>query len=379
MASSYTTSLKIQQIGSGEQSGVWGSTTNTNWNLIEQAVAGVTSITMANSNYTLTSLNGVSDEARNMVIVASGTNSAVWQIVAPLVKKFYIVNNNTSGGYAITIGGATGSIVSIPNGVVGQVYCDGTNFFSAQTGSAGNFYVNGTLTVGGILDTGTLSATTITAATQFTGPGTGLTGTAAALNIGGTAATATTATTANAINTANAYQGTRFTGTGGTYVNTNPLTAAHVSSGSFGGMFGLIDGAYGINLYSNSGTLNFALGSNTATSSKATLDTNGNFTAVGNVTAYSDERLKKNWSNLESNFIERLAQVKNGTYDRIDSNIRQVGVSAQSLNDLMPEAVITDPDGTLSVAYGNAALAAVIELAKEVVILRAEIKQLKGE
>jgi hypothetical protein len=157
MASSYTTSLKIQQIGAGEQSGIWGSTTNTNWNLIEQAVTGVAQITMANSNYTLSSLNGVSDEARCMVIVASGTNSAVWQIVAPLVKKFYIVNNNTTGGYAVTIGGATGSIVSIPNGTVGQVYCDGTNFFSAQTGSAGNFNVNGTLTAGAINDTGALT------------------------------------------------------------------------------------------------------------------------------------------------------------------------------------------------------------------------------
>jgi hypothetical protein len=174
MASSYTTSLKIQQIGNGEQSGIWGSTTNTNWNLIEQAVTGVAQITMANSNYTLTSLNGVSDEARCMVIVASGTNSAVWQIVAPLVKKFYIVNNNTTGGYAITIGGATGSIVSVPNGVVGQVYCDGTNFFSAQTGSAGNFYVNGTLTAGGIADTGALSTATLTVsgASTFTGTAT---------------------------------------------------------------------------------------------------------------------------------------------------------------------------------------------------------------
>jgi hypothetical protein len=162
MASSYTTSLKIQQIGAGEQSGIWGSTTNTNWNLIEQAVTGVVSITMANSNYTLSSLNGVSDEARNMVIVASGTNSAVWQIVAPLVKKFYIVNNLTSGGYAVTIGGATGSIVSIPTNTVGQVYCDGTNFFSAQTGSAGNFYVNGTLTAGAITDTGAFTTATQT-------------------------------------------------------------------------------------------------------------------------------------------------------------------------------------------------------------------------
>jgi hypothetical protein len=162
MASSYTTSLKIQQIGAGEQSGIWGSTTNTNWNLIEQAVTGVAQITMANSNYTLSSLNGVSDEARCMVIVAGGTNSAIWQIVAPLVKKFYIVNNSTAGGFAVTIGGATGSIVSIPNGTVGQVYCDGTNFFSAQTGSAGNFNVNGTLTAGSINNAGALTTATQT-------------------------------------------------------------------------------------------------------------------------------------------------------------------------------------------------------------------------
>ena len=163
MASSYSTSLKIQEIGSGEQSGVWGASTNTNWELIEQAVAGVQTITMANSNYTLSNLNGVSDEARNMVLVIQGTNSAVYQIIAPLVPKFYVVSNQTSGGFAVTIGGGTGAVVSIPNGTVGQVYCDGTAFFSAQTGSAGNFYVNGTLTAGGIADTGSLSTATLTA------------------------------------------------------------------------------------------------------------------------------------------------------------------------------------------------------------------------
>ena len=162
MASSYTTSLKIQQIGAGEQSGIWGSTTNTNNTLVEQAITGVAQITMANSNYTLSSLNGVSDEARCIVIVASGTNSGVRQIIAPLVNKFYIVNNNTTGGFAVTIGGATGSIVSIPNGTVGQVYCDGTNFFSAQTGSAGNFNVNGTLTSGAINNTGLITTATQT-------------------------------------------------------------------------------------------------------------------------------------------------------------------------------------------------------------------------
>jgi len=158
MASTYTTSLKIQEIATGEQSNVWGNTTNTNWMLIEQAVAGVISIDMANADYTLTNLNGVLDEARNMVIVATGTNSGIRKVIAPLNQpKMYVIYNNTTGGYAITIGASSGSIVTIPNGVTAQVYTDGTNFYSAQTGSAGNFNVNGTLTASGIADVGNLS------------------------------------------------------------------------------------------------------------------------------------------------------------------------------------------------------------------------------
>jgi len=201
MASSYTTSLKIQEIGNGEQSGIWGSTTNTNWSLMEQAVAGVQTITMSNANYTLTNLNGVLDEARNMVLVVQGTNSGIYQVIAPLNQsKFYVVSNQTSGGYAITIGAASGSVVSIPNGTTIQVYSDGTNFYSAQTSSAGNFLVNGNLSVTGTssftgaITANAVSGTTITASTQFSGPGTGLTGTASSLSIGGNATTATTAT-----------------------------------------------------------------------------------------------------------------------------------------------------------------------------------------
>jgi microcystin-dependent protein len=159
MASSYTTSLKIQEIGNGEQSGIWGTTTNTNWTLIEQAVAGVQTVTMSNANYTLTNLNGVSDEARNMVLVVQGTNSGIYQVVAPLNQpKVYVISNQTSGGYAITIGASSGSVITIPNGVTAQVYTDGTNFYSAQTGSAGNFTVNGNFTVtGNQTDTGNLT------------------------------------------------------------------------------------------------------------------------------------------------------------------------------------------------------------------------------
>lgn len=170
MASTYSTNLKIQEIGNGEQSGVWGNTTNTNWELIEQAVAGVQTITMANANYTLTNLNGVLDEARNMVLRVQGTNSGIYQIIIPANQtKFYIVSNNTTGGYAITIGISGGSVISIPNSTTAQVYTDGTNTYSAQTGSSGDFTINGNLTVtGNETEVGTLSANTLSVSNAAT-------------------------------------------------------------------------------------------------------------------------------------------------------------------------------------------------------------------
>jgi len=65
-------------------------------------------------------------------------------------------------------------------------------------------------------------------------------------------------------------------------------------------------------------------------------------------------------------------------YDRTDAELTQVGVSAQSLREILPEAVFESNDGHLSVAYGNAALITVIELAKEVIKLKAEIEALKA-
>ena len=167
-------------MANGEDSNTWGTITNTNWNLMEQAVTGVDTIVMANANYTLTNLNGISDEARNMVIIATGTTGGAGkQIIAPLVQKFYIVYNNTSDGYSVNIGASSGAVITIPSGVTAQVYCDGSNFYSAQTGSAGNFLVNGNLSVtGSQVDVGNMSI----------GGTLGVTG-AASLNGGGTSTT----------------------------------------------------------------------------------------------------------------------------------------------------------------------------------------------
>lgn len=150
MASTFSPSLRIELIGDGDQSGIWGQTTNTNLGtLIEQAIAGVVTITMADANYTLSSFNGVSDEARNQVIIATGTNTAQRNIVVPLVEKTYTINNSTTGGFSVQIIGSSGTGVVIPNGTTTTVYCDGFNVYGALNGVTGNFNIPGNATVTG--------------------------------------------------------------------------------------------------------------------------------------------------------------------------------------------------------------------------------------
>lgn len=160
MATTYSTSLKLSLIGDGEQSGTWGQTTNLNLGtLLEQAITGVVSITMSDANYTMTDFNGVSDEARNAVLLVGGSNTAQRDLIAPAVEKLYVVKNSTGQNLRIKTSG--GTAVTIPNGLTTCVYCDGTDFYEQQTGTAGAFTVTGNATVGGTLGvTGALTGTT---------------------------------------------------------------------------------------------------------------------------------------------------------------------------------------------------------------------------
>lgn len=105
----------------------------------------------------------------------------------------------------------------------------------------------------------------------------------------------------------------------------------------------------------------------------------GSIWAAGNITAYSDERVKENWGGLAADFVERLAEVKSGTFDRTDIKKRQAGVSAQSMQKLLPEVVdYHEKEELLSVAYGNAALVSAVELAKDNLKLRARVERLEA-
>lgn len=104
--------------------------------------------------------------------------------------------------------------------------------------------------------------------------------------------------------------------------------------------------------------------------------TNGRFTCVS-FSMSSDERDKADWKKLPRNFVQRLADVKHGIFRRKSTGRREVGVSAQSLREVLPVAVRHDPaDGMLSVDYPAAALVACIALAQENGELRAELADL---
>lgn len=334
MASTYSTSLKLELIGDGEQSGIWGQTTNNNLGtLLEQAITGVVDITMANANYTLTNFNGVSDESRNAVLVVGGTNAAVRDVIAPLVEKLYVVKNSTSGGFAINIRGATGSSVSVPSGATVWVYCDGTNFNAINTESVGNFEVNGNLTVTGNTNAvaatytgnvvalnystaGNVTATGNATATNFIGSGLTLTAINASNISAGTISNArTTAASANGASTIVARDsngsfaanvGTFVTVTGahtGNGAGLTDINASNISSGTIANArttAATANGASTIVLRDSNGS--FAGNVITATTSNATTfnGTTGNFT---NITGNAVALTAINASNITSGTI----------------------------------------------------------------------------
>jgi hypothetical protein len=173
MASTYSPTLRVELIGSGDQSGTWGETTNSNLGtIIETAITGVQPITFADANYTLTAFNGLPDEARNAVLVLGGTNTAQRNLIAPAAEKTYVVKNGTGANISITTNGAGANVV-VQNGETKQVFCDGTNFYEsivvAGTGTGSIVYSNSP-TLTGIPAAPTANAGTSTtqiATTQF--------------------------------------------------------------------------------------------------------------------------------------------------------------------------------------------------------------------
>jgi hypothetical protein len=159
MPSSYTPSLRLVLPVTGELTGTWGDVTNQGLTeLVDASIAGTASITMADANYTLSTVDGQADEARKMFVVATGALTAARNIICPTASKLYFVANNTTGGFAVTLKTSAGTGISIPNGEAMVLYCNGTNVVNAITSfntlDVGALAVLGALSVGGALTVG---------------------------------------------------------------------------------------------------------------------------------------------------------------------------------------------------------------------------------
>jgi hypothetical protein len=127
MASTYTSNTGIEKIGSGEQAGTWGTTTNTNFDIIDDALNGVLTLTIS-GNTTLTTDDGTVSNGHHKVLLLTGTPSGAFNLtINPNdQQKWYFVSNNTGQTATILQGGGSGTTVSMATGTSAIVYADGT-------------------------------------------------------------------------------------------------------------------------------------------------------------------------------------------------------------------------------------------------------------
>jgi hypothetical protein len=131
MASTYSTNLKIELIGTGEQAGTWGTTTNSNLGTaLEQAIVGKADVTMSSTTITLTLSNSnAAQDARAIYLNLTGSPGGAAVLEVPAVQKPYIVKNGSDQQVTIKVSGQTG--VPIPTLKTALVYNNGTDVVTA--------------------------------------------------------------------------------------------------------------------------------------------------------------------------------------------------------------------------------------------------------
>jgi len=132
MASTYSP-LKIELIGTGDQSGSWGDTTNTNMGTaLEEAITGSANVTFSSGTVTLTLTDtNASQTARNLRLNLTGTSGGAQNLIVPAIEKLYLVNNGCAD--TITVKNSTGTGIAVPAGKTMFVFNNGTNVVDAVT------------------------------------------------------------------------------------------------------------------------------------------------------------------------------------------------------------------------------------------------------
>jgi hypothetical protein len=156
MASTYGNNLRLNEMGTGDQSGTWGSVTNTNLELIAEAFSYQTEATFdSDGAKTATKGDGVSDKYRAMYIKVtcdgSTTLSATRTLnIAPnTVSKIFIIENATTGGQSISISQGSGANVIIANGTAKVVFTDGLGSGAAVYDGLDKVALSANVTIGG--------------------------------------------------------------------------------------------------------------------------------------------------------------------------------------------------------------------------------------
>ena len=173
MASTYTVNTGIELIADGEQSGTWGDTTNTNLQIVDRLTSGVGAITLSGTTHTLSTSDGTLSEGQYKVLVFGGSPSGTNTVtVSPndQSKQYFIVNNS---GESLIISQGSGTNVTVADGSVEIVYCDG--------GGSGANVVSLSADLSGVLTAANNLSDLVSAATALTNLG--LTATAAELNV----------------------------------------------------------------------------------------------------------------------------------------------------------------------------------------------------
>jgi hypothetical protein len=276
MSSTYSPDLRIELIGTGDQAGVWGNTTNTNMSaILESAIAGYTSVSVVAANQAFTAFNGAADEARFAAIALTTTTGANFAVYAPPASKLYVIYN--ASAYVATVYNSTvignttaaGTGVAIPAGKAMTIWSDGTNFAQQNTHLTSPTLTTPTMTAPVL---GTPASGTLTNATGLPIDG-GTTGTLPVLR-GGTGVTTSTGSGNNVLSTSPTLV-TPALGTPASGVLTNCTgTASGLSAGSLT--------TTNFSIVESGGVLQFKYGATVI----ASMDSSGNFIALANITAY---------------------------------------------------------------------------------------------
>jgi len=269
MASTYS-SLKIQLMGTGENSGTWGNVTNVNLGTaIEEAIVGSADVTFSSGTVTLTLVDANSSQtARNLRLNLTGTSGGAQNLIVPAIEKVYIVNNGCAD--AITIKNNSGTGIAVPAGKTMWVYNTGSNVVDAVTHLTSLTLSTPLATAQG--GTGTNTTTFCNLQSNVTGVLPNANTTAAASNGASTivARDATGNFTAGTItaNLTGLASNATFAVTAGNATNATNATQL-INAGSF-------------NITVSGTNLLFSYNGTTV----ASLDSTGNFTTLANITAY---------------------------------------------------------------------------------------------